>query len=48
MGKDKRMVCGFCSQEIENFKALVKIRPGNKTIIICPFCNAILGICMYS
>ena len=45
MVKDKSvMKCGFCNREIENFKELSKIRQGSKTIITCPYCNAILGI----
>lgn len=45
MVKDKKvMKCGFCKKEIERFKDFIKVKAGRKTIIICPYCNSILGI----
>jgi len=49
MSKDEIMKCGFCNNEIEQYKHLVKYRKrtGNKTVLLCPYCKAILGIYRY-
>ena len=49
MKEAKIMKCGFCNKEIKNYKEIVKYRKGtgNKTVMCCPHCNAILGIYNY-
>ena len=44
MKKDKTMKCGFCNKDLEDRKELNTIKFGRKTIIKCPYCNAVLGI----
>jgi hypothetical protein len=43
-GKDKSFKCGFCNNIIESSKDLETVKPGRKTIIICPHCRAVLGV----
>ena len=43
-GKDKSFKCGFCNEIIESEKQLETVRPGRKTIILCPHCRSVLGI----
>ena len=44
--KEIKMKCGFCNKEINTYKELIKFRKrtGNKTVMLCPYCKAILGI----
>ncbi|MFX1417369.1 MAG: hypothetical protein ACFE9N_00465 [Promethearchaeota archaeon] len=45
MPKNENAKCGFCNFEFTNpKKELETIRPGRKTIIVCPNCKAILGV----
>jgi len=38
-----KLKCGFCNKEIRDRKELETTKFGRKTIISCPYCNAILG-----
>jgi uncharacterized Zn finger protein len=42
--KQEKMKCGFCGEQIDRFKDLMKYEKGRKVILSCPKCFSILGV----